>query len=68
MVGRNCRTTHPQYSTQIISAETIPRGNGNDIQLLIDQVNKLAMLQVKKLFMSYHKNLKLMDNLKLKSQ
>jgi hypothetical protein len=37
------------------------------IQLLIDQVNKLAMLPGEELFMFCRKNLKLTDNLKLKS-
>jgi cell division protein FtsA len=35
------------------------------ISVAIDQVNKLAMLLEKKLFMFCRKNLKLMDNLKL---
>jgi cell division protein FtsA len=37
----------------------------NDIQLLIDQVNKLAMLPGEEIHV-YHKNLKLMDSLKSK--
>jgi cell division protein FtsA len=40
---------------------------GDDIQLLIDQVNKLAMLPGEEIIHVYLKNLKLMVNLKSKS-
>jgi cell division protein FtsA len=57
-----------QHIRSIQHTDYISRSNPEwryDIQL-IDQVNK-AMLPGEEIFMFYHKNLKLMDSLKLKS-
>jgi cell division protein FtsA len=64
IAGQHIRSIqHTDYISRSNPQEVI---GGDDIQL-IDQVNKLAMLPGKKLFMFYLKNLKLMVNLKSKS-
>jgi hypothetical protein len=62
-------STSVVFSILIISVRNNPEEviGGADIQLLIDQVNKLAMLPGEEII-HVHKSLKLMVSLKLKSQ
>ena len=62
IAGQHIRSIqHTDYISRHNPEEVI---GGNDIQLLIDQVNKLAMCLGKKLSTFYLKNLKLMVNLR----
>ena len=56
IAGQHIRSLqHSDYITRANSEKVIDE---NDIDKLINQVHKLVMFLVKKLFMSYHKNIK----------